>query len=39
MSDKDQETREDNTADAIAAIAILSLVVATVVYWLYHMPK
>lgn len=39
MSDKDQETREDNTADAIAAVAILGLVVATVVYWLSHMPK
>ncbi|AKH69794.1 hypothetical protein IMCC21906_02126 [Spongiibacter sp. IMCC21906] len=38
MSDKEQEAREDNTADAIASVAILSLVVATVVYWLSHMP-
>lgn len=38
MSDKEQEVREDNVADAIAVIAILSVVVATAVYWLSHMP-
>lgn len=39
MSEMNQEEREDSFADACAAIAILTIVVATVVYWLAGMPS
>lgn len=39
MSDQTQEERDDNFADVCAAVAILSLVVGTVVYWLSGMPS
>lgn len=38
MSDLNQEAREDSFADACAAVAILTIVVGTVVYWLHGMP-
>ncbi|MBO6752066.1 MULTISPECIES: hypothetical protein [Spongiibacter] len=38
MSDNNQEAREDSFADACAAVAILTIVVGTVVYWLHGMP-
>ncbi|MBM7423892.1 methionine synthase [uncultured Spongiibacter sp.] len=39
MSDQNQEAREDNFADACASVAILTIVIATVVYWLSGMPS
>ncbi|WP_372861408.1 methionine synthase [Spongiibacter sp.] len=39
MSDQNQEAREDNFADACAAIAILSITISTVVFWLAGMPS
>lgn len=39
MSELNQEEREDSFADACAAIAILTIVVSTVVYWLAGMPS
>ena len=38
MSDNNQEAREDSFADACPAVAILTIVVGTVVYWLHGMP-
>ena len=39
MTDQSQENREDNFADACAAIAVIALVVGTAVYWLAGMPS
>ncbi|MFT4920422.1 MAG: hypothetical protein ACI8RU_003057 [Zhongshania aliphaticivorans] len=38
-SEQTEEQRSDNFADACAAIAILSIVVGTAVYWLAGMPS
>lgn len=38
MSEQNQQRHDDSVADAVAAIAILALVVATAVYWLSGMP-
>lgn len=39
MSDQIEETRADDFADACSAVALLTVVVATVVYWLAGMPS
>ncbi|MBD2858959.1 methionine synthase [Spongiibacter sp. KMU-158] len=39
MTDQTQEEREDNTADVAATVALLTIVVGTVVYWLAGMPS
>lgn len=34
----DTRNQDDGKADALAATAVITVIVATVVYWLSHMP-
>ena len=38
MSDQEQSKYNDGLADAWASVAVITIVVATVVYWLSGMP-